>query len=231
MRRLRQRLTFGAIQTCIALFLLGCFSIAGAQAVDHFAKAKKKPKVRPYAITSSVAKTKTAFNIKLAGPGDSGTATMTLQNVGTKPARIRGARTKLKRSALDQHLAVSIYDATTKQCVYPKPKPAKVKKPKKGKKALRPKPSGPCTTTGPWSKVPASIALTPIVKGKYLPKGKPVTQWKRKERHKLANEAMRAYVLKRPHTATVYGLVASMQSGRFTVEDLLEFLAQGPTDE
>jgi DNA-binding Lrp family transcriptional regulator len=45
-----------------------------------------------------------------------------------------------------------------------------------------------------------------------------------------ANEAMRAYVLERPHTATVYGLVAAMQSGRFTVEDLLEFLAEGPTE-
>ncbi len=43
-----------------------------------------------------------------------------------------------------------------------------------------------------------------------------------------ANEAMRAYVVERPHTATVYGLVASMQSGRFTVEDLLEFLAEEP---
>lgn len=46
-----------------------------------------------------------------------------------------------------------------------------------------------------------------------------------------ANEAMRAYVMERPHTATVYGLVASMQGGRFTVEDLLEFLAEGPTTE
>lgn len=46
-----------------------------------------------------------------------------------------------------------------------------------------------------------------------------------------ANQAMRDYVLERPHTATVYGLVAAMQSGRFTVEDLLEFLAEGPTDE
>lgn len=46
-----------------------------------------------------------------------------------------------------------------------------------------------------------------------------------------ANQAMRDYVLERPHTATVYGLVASMQSGRFTVEDLLEFLAEGPSDE
>lgn len=46
-----------------------------------------------------------------------------------------------------------------------------------------------------------------------------------------ANEAMRAYVLERPHTATVYGLVASMQSGRFTVEDLLAFLAEGPTED
>ena len=44
-----------------------------------------------------------------------------------------------------------------------------------------------------------------------------------------ANEAMREYVMSRPHTATVYGLVASMQSGRFTVEDLLGFLAEGPT--
>lgn len=46
-----------------------------------------------------------------------------------------------------------------------------------------------------------------------------------------ANEAMRAYVVERPHTATVYGLVASMQSGRFTVEDLLAFLREGPTDD
>lgn len=46
-----------------------------------------------------------------------------------------------------------------------------------------------------------------------------------------ANEAMRAYVVERPHTATVYGLVASMQSGRFTVEDLLRFLAEGPSEE
>lgn len=45
-----------------------------------------------------------------------------------------------------------------------------------------------------------------------------------------ANEAMRTYVLERPHTATVYGLVASMQGGRFTVGDLLEFLAEGPTE-
>jgi DNA-binding MarR family transcriptional regulator len=45
-----------------------------------------------------------------------------------------------------------------------------------------------------------------------------------------ANEAMLEYVLERPHTATVYGLVAAMQAGRFTVEDLLAFLAEGPTD-
>jgi DNA-binding MarR family transcriptional regulator len=46
-----------------------------------------------------------------------------------------------------------------------------------------------------------------------------------------ANAAMRDYVMERPHTATVYGLVASMQSGRFTVEDLLRFLAEGPTED
>lgn len=44
-----------------------------------------------------------------------------------------------------------------------------------------------------------------------------------------ANEAIRAYVLERPHSATVYGLVASMQAGRFTVEDLIAFLSEGPT--
>jgi DNA-binding MarR family transcriptional regulator len=44
-----------------------------------------------------------------------------------------------------------------------------------------------------------------------------------------ANVAMREYVLQRPHTATVYGLVASMQAGRFTIEDLLEMIAQGPS--
>lgn len=46
-----------------------------------------------------------------------------------------------------------------------------------------------------------------------------------------ANEAMRAYVMERPHTATVYGLVASMQAGRFTVEDLVAFIAEGPTGD
>lgn len=40
------------------------------------------------------------------------------------------------------------------------------------------------------------------------------------------NEAIREYVLERPHSATVYGLMASMQAGRFTVEDLIEFLME-----
>jgi uncharacterized protein (UPF0261 family) len=45
-----------------------------------------------------------------------------------------------------------------------------------------------------------------------------------------ANAAMKDYVLERPHTATVYGLVAAMQAGRFTVEDLIAFLREGPGD-
>jgi hypothetical protein len=40
------------------------------------------------------------------------------------------------------------------------------------------------------------------------------------------NAAIREYVLDRPHSATIYGLVASMQAGRFTVEDLIEFLLE-----
>lgn len=51
------------------------------------------------------------------------------------------------------------------------------------------------------------------------------------EVEEAANEAMRAYVIERPHTATVYGLVAAMQVGRFTVTDLLEFLAEGASEE
>jgi DNA-binding MarR family transcriptional regulator len=47
---------------------------------------------------------------------------------------------------------------------------------------------------------------------------------------RAANDAIRAYVMERPHTATIYGLVASMQSGRFTIEDLIAFIAEGPTD-
>jgi hypothetical protein len=45
------------------------------------------------------------------------------------------------------------------------------------------------------------------------------------------NEAIRTYVLDRPHSATIYGLVASMRAGRFTVEDLIEFLMEGDEPE
>jgi hypothetical protein len=45
------------------------------------------------------------------------------------------------------------------------------------------------------------------------------------------NAAIREYVLDRPHSATIYGLVASMQAGRFTVEDLIEFLLEDEEDE
>jgi hypothetical protein len=45
-----------------------------------------------------------------------------------------------------------------------------------------------------------------------------------------ANTAIRAYVMERPHTATIYGLVASMQAGRFTVEDLIAFISEGATE-
>jgi hypothetical protein len=38
-------------------------------------------------------------------------------------------------------------------------------------------------------------------------------------------------VLERPHSATIYGLVASMQAGRFTVEDLIAFLLEGDDED
>lgn len=43
-----------------------------------------------------------------------------------------------------------------------------------------------------------------------------------------ATEAMRRYVLDRAHSPTVYGLVAAMQGGRFTVDDLIEFINEDP---
>ena len=43
-----------------------------------------------------------------------------------------------------------------------------------------------------------------------------------------ATEAMREHVLDRAHSPTVYGLVAAMQGGRFTVDDLLEFINEDP---
>ncbi len=46
-----------------------------------------------------------------------------------------------------------------------------------------------------------------------------------------ANEAIREYVLDRPHSPTIYGLVAAMQTGRFTVEDLIAFITQDDDDE
>ncbi len=45
------------------------------------------------------------------------------------------------------------------------------------------------------------------------------------------NAAIRDYVLGGEHTATVYGLVASMQSGRFTVTDLMEFLMESADED
>ncbi len=46
-----------------------------------------------------------------------------------------------------------------------------------------------------------------------------------------ANEAIRAYVMERAHSPTVYGLVAAMQTGRFTVVDLIEFINAGADDD
>lgn len=46
-----------------------------------------------------------------------------------------------------------------------------------------------------------------------------------------ANEAIRAYVLDRPHSPTVYGLVAAMQTGRFTVTDLIDFITHDDEDD
>lgn len=63
------------------------------------------------------------------------------------------------------------------------------------------------------------------------PNGVAITDAGTEKRHATddaADAAIRDHVLSVPHTATVYGLVASMRGGRFTVDDLLEFIAEGP---
>ena len=108
-----------------------------------------------------------------------------LTNTGTKPARISAQRIKPITSRLDPYLKLYIYDANTKQCIYPKPKPPKTKKPKKGQRPLWPKPSGVCKATGDWSKMPKSFVLQPKRVGKYLVKGAAAARWIPKEKHQI----------------------------------------------
>ena len=85
--------------------------------------------------------------------------------------------------------------------------------------------------TDPDQVAPLCSRLIDLHMAQMRPAGLEVTDRGREQADAIendANVAMREYVLDRPHTATVYGLVASMQSGRFTVEDLLEMLAEGP---
>lgn len=86
----------------------------------------------------------------------------------------------------------------------------------------------------PGAVAPLCSRLIDLHMAEMRPAGLEVTERGREQAAAIesdANVAMREYVLERPHTATVYGLVASMQAGRFTVEDLLEMLAEGPSGD
>lgn len=81
---------------------------------------------------------------------------------------------------------------------------------------------------------PLCSRLIDLHMAQMLPQGVEVTERGQEQATSIENDAnleMREYLLERPHTATVYGLVASMQAGRFTVEDLLQMIAEGPTGD
>ncbi len=179
------RRAFRIAEAATLLLLVGALSAAAAESTDYFRKAKK-PKTSPYAIQASVGPKKAVFDIKNAAPGDSGSSKVTLANVGTQAARIEVRRIRMARSELTPYLTFSMYDTTTKECLYPKPKAPKPKPTKKGKPALRPKASGPCKTMGLWQHLPPKFDIAPIAKGTYVVPGLKGRQWKKKERHVLA---------------------------------------------
>lgn len=86
----------------------------------------------------------------------------------------------------------------------------------------------------PGEVAPLCSRLIDLHMAEMRPAGVEVTERGREQASRIEDDAtaqMRDHVLDRPHTATVYGLVASMRAGRFTVEDLLEMIAEGPSDE
>jgi len=179
MRHLR---TFRVLEAAVVVLLVCALSAAAAESTSHFRKAKK-PKVAPYAIQTSVGPKRPVFDIKNAAPGDSGSARFTLANVGTKPARIEARRIRMARSALTPYLQVSVYDQTTRECLYPVRRKARVVR--QAGRIVRPKPTGPCTTLGPWQNLSPRFDILPKPVGKFLPQGTKALVWKRKERHTL----------------------------------------------
>lgn len=188
-----RRLGLGGTQAIIALALLGTFAVAGAQSIVHLGTAKRAT-ARPYAIQAGYSTKRALYEARDAAPGDTGSSTTTLKNVGTKQARIVMQKVAARGSALDPLLRLSVYDSTTRECLYPpvkqpKPKPEQLKRPTKGQKAprprlLRPAASGPCRAYGTWTGLPKRLVLLPKRKGRFVIRGeKP--HWKVKEAHKL----------------------------------------------
>lgn len=84
----------------------------------------------------------------------------------------------------------------------------------------------------PEEVAPLCSRLIDLHMAEMRPAGVEATDRGREQADRIDEEAtaqMRDHVIDRPHTATVYGLVASLRAGRFTVEDLLEMLAEGPS--
>ncbi len=169
------------VQVSIVALLVGALGVAAAQSASYFRAAKKKK--RPYAIQASAGPTKPVFDVRNAAPGDSGTSKVTLTNVGTKPARVEVRRRVTAQSELDPYLSISLYDAKTRNCIYPRP--PKAKPIKRKHKVLKPKPTGPCKTLASWSGLPARFDLPPINKTRYVIRGAKAKQWKRREKHAL----------------------------------------------
>lgn len=173
------------VEVALAFVLVGSFGVAVTQAHSYFAKSKRQAKPGPYAISSSVGRSHVAFSVTAAAPGDSGSAKVVLKNIGTRPARVTTQRLRVRSSPLDPYLRISIYDARTRHCLYPAVARRGLGKPKRGSRLLRPRPSGPCRTTGPWAAVPRTFAVPPAAAGRFVVHGPRGRQWDRGESHLL----------------------------------------------
>lgn len=179
----RPRLSWRRLEVFGAVALLAIFVVQGYAANGQL----KRKAVATWAVSTNHVKSP-VISVANAAPGDSGTGTVRVQNVGKKPGRILVTYQGMQRSQLDSALQVSIYDKTAKQCIWPlPPKPKRVRR--KRKIVLVYQTVNPCRTLAPWS---AKLHNKPVVPRGWKPltkAGRPTPKkqlaWKRKERHVL----------------------------------------------
>lgn len=171
-----------AIEIGISIGLACTFAVAGAQAHEHFAKAGS-PSRRPYAVSSTAGAHRPVLDVRGAAAGDTGWARTTVSNAGTRRARILAQRIVRRTSALDRYLTLSVYDETTKRCLFPVRRSVRARAPWRPRMP-RARPSGPCTQRGAWSRLP-TLYIPPRPVGPYVRRGVAELVWRRDERHSL----------------------------------------------